>query len=436
MPTLQEWIACRDLPLAMCNKYRVRHGLTELTVPNTTATDVEAIDANALTVQLTQGVSTTKRENKGPGTEFKKIADSLGVENVEGCDCGSMQARLDDLGVVGCRKHRAVLLKQLRKNAGKVKWIAKARAAVNVAVGKAGFWINPLDPVASIFDEAVRRADGEKTPPVVDPPIVELKVPTVLPEYKALTWEYGVTTVPMRRHTTLPRTLESLHFAGFGQPRLFIDGIRDPHEHDFHLFGLETTCRFPAAKVVGNWILSIWELYIRNSDADRYAIFQDDFVTYPNLREYLDRVPYPDRGYCNLYTFPANERKAQHGTGWFKSNQNGLGAVALVFTKEAVRALFSNLHLFDKCNAQPNRCKNCLKLPEACSRCWDTAKRLRIKAVDGGIVTAMTKAGWHEYCHMPSLVQHIGDVSSAGNGKHAQAESFRGEQYNVLGLLK
>src|SRR3990167_7734912 len=191
-------------------------------------------------------------------------------------------------------------------------------------------------------------------------------------------WAYGVTAVKERVGTLLPRTLESLKAAGFDEPRLFVDDLVDCS----HL-GLEVTFRTSRIKTFGNWALGLWELLIRHPGADRYAMFQDDFVTYRNLREYLERVPYPEKGYCNLYAFPSNQSLAPEKIGWYearelqsgytyhgKKQQTGRGAVALVFSKDAVTALLSETHFVTK--------------PLDVANPW--------KRVDGCIVTAMNKA--------------------------------------------
>ncbi len=232
-------------------------------------------------------------------------------------------------------------------------------------------------------------------------------------------WAYGITTVPSRRESLFPRTLASLKLAGFDKPRLFVDGDVDGSWYRSHGLGLEITCRYPAIRTYGNWILSLIELYIREPTADRYAIFQDDFVTYVNLREYLDKCIYPEKGYLNLYTFPSNQQLAPAGkTGWYLSNQMGRGAVALVFSVGAVRTLLTNQASVDHLVERPQ-----------------DAHRGH-KAVDGGIVTALKKAEWKEYVHNPSLVQHTGIVSSMGNPQQLLAPSFRGENYNAMDLLK
>jgi hypothetical protein len=228
-----------------------------------------------------------------------------------------------------------------------------------------------------------------------------------------ITYAYGITTVPERRETLFQRTLASLKQAGFDTPRIFVDGDSDTDSWRGE-FGLEVTSHYPKIRTFGNWILGLAELYIRNPHVDRYCIFQDDFVTYKNLRLYLDNCTYPENGYWNLYTFPKNEVKAPPNyKGWYLSNQRGLGAVALVFSREAVSVLLSAQHIIDR--------------PKDLQRGW--------RAVDGGIVTAMNKAGWKEYVHTPSLVQHTGKISSMRNREHPLATSFMGEQYDAVDLL-
>lgn len=237
-------------------------------------------------------------------------------------------------------------------------------------------------------------------------------------------WAYGLTTVPSRKDSLFPRTLNSLRKAGFENPRIFLDGTVQRHGQvidvetigRYKSLGLEVTVREQNIRTFGNWYLGLWELYLRQPHAKRYAIFQDDFVTGKNLRAYLESCPFPKNGYWNLYTFPQNQQIAdkEQKTGWFESNQKGKGAVALVFDNEGVRNLLTSRHMVDRVqNTQRGH-----------------------KAVDGGVVTAFLKWGGKEYCHNPSLVQHTGLYSSMGNNRHPLATSFRGEDFDCLELLE
>lgn len=191
-------------------------------------------------------------------------------------------------------------------------------------------------------------------------------------------WSYGLTTIP-ERGDLLARTLASLASAGFDSPLVFTDE--------------------PRLGVVGRWMLSAWELYLRNPWADRFAVFQDDLVTCRNVRAYLEQSPYPDKGYLNLYTAQSNEGLAIE-PGWFQSRdiatngtkklQSGRGALALVFSRATLATLFASRAFVDK--------------P------YDRARGDR--SIDGAIVNAMNLAGWREYVHNPSLVLHTGKTST------------------------
>lgn len=225
-----------------------------------------------------------------------------------------------------------------------------------------------------------------------------------------LKWAYGLTTVPQRRETLLPRTLASLQAAGFDNPRLFVDGASSPEP--WAQFGCDVTTRSPRVGTTSNWVLSLVELCIREPSAERYAIFQDDLVTCLNLREYLDTCEYPAGGYCNLYTFPENQELARGRSGWYRSNGSGLGAVALVLDQRAAVAFLGQARLIQARKQQDD---------------W--------RGADRTIIRVMRKAGIREFVHNPSLVQHTGEVSTMGHGRYPLAPSFRGEAFDALTLL-
>lgn len=240
------------------------------------------------------------------------------------------------------------------------------------------------------------------------------------------TWACCLTTVPQRRDGLLPHTLTSLKAGGFSSNiRLYVDGTKSVAEWEGR-FGLEVTVRWPALRTYANAILALAETYARNPMADRFLFAQDDFVCVRNLRAYLDRCSYPERGYWNCYTFRDNEAViAGKPPGWYEAAtlshpvyhgrpaQTGRGAVALAFSNEAVRVLLASEHII--------------------LRPKDSVRGHR--GLDGAIVTAMNKAGWRELVHSPSLVQHLGQVSSMGNAPQRQALSFPGEGVDALDFL-
>lgn len=245
---------------------------------------------------------------------------------------------------------------------------------------------------------------------------------TVIGKGDPIRWAYGVTTVMERKNTLLPRTLKSLEAAGFPNPRLFIDGIEDTEEWALYLRDfpdIETTIRNPRVGVYGNWWLALMELYIRQPNYERYAIFQDDFVTYKNLRRYLDSIPYPEKGYWNLYTFPHNEKLAPANgkKGFYPSDQLGKSAVGLVFDSLAVRHLLAHNHMVQ--------------------RPMDAVRGTKL--VDGAVVQSLCfdkEVGYTEYIHTPTLTQHTGELSTIGNSPAGwKAVSFMGEDFDAMSLL-
>lgn len=228
-----------------------------------------------------------------------------------------------------------------------------------------------------------------------------------------MNWVYGLTTVPSRAGDLLPRTLASLAKGGFDKPHLFVDGTPDAHQYEAR-YQLPVTVRGQTIRGYGNWLLALMELWLRYPGRDRYAIFQDDLVMCRNVREYLEKSDFPKRGYLNLYTFPQNHRMFGNKKDFYVSNQAGLGALALVFNATGVLTLLCSEHMMRR-PLDPHRGH---------------------KYIDGGVVTGMNKAGFKEFIHNPSLVQHTGDESSMGNKKHPKAPTFPGEEFDALELLR
>ena len=343
---------------------------------------------NSPVIQTAVAVQAASVDNKP--RRLSDIGDRLKViiERETGaipCDeCETEIIRLNGLTVEQVRSQRADV----------------ARVIVHNATTKAGLW----------WQRWMVKAAVALTPAAVDS-IVLLWVDRACEEGSnmGLRWAYGVTAVRQRLDDgLLRRTLDSLRMSGFDRPRLFVDGDAT----GFDSLGLDMTVRTPTVRTFGNWVLGLWELYVREPNAERYAMFQDDFVTVRNLRQYLEASPYPANGYLNLYTFPCNQQLAK-GEGWYQSDQMGKGAVALVFDNEGVRDLLSQRHMVDR--------------PLHVGRGH--------RSIDGGIVEAMKGAGRKEYVHNPSLVQHTGDISSMQNGRHALAPSFRGEAWDAMEMM-
>jgi hypothetical protein len=242
----------------------------------------------------------------------------------------------------------------------------------------------------------------------------------------SLKWAIGVTTVPSRFPDLFPQTLSELKKAGFEKPRVFVDGVDDGRFGKFFPDCKDrVTFRGERIRTYGNWIMGVWELLLREPECDRYAMFQDDIVSCISVREYLDRVELKPKTYWNLYTFTASNECIIEGKspGWYEAGllnsdpptelwQTGRGAIGLVFSREGIMDLLSSRHVVER----PLHCDG-----------W--------KKVDGGIVTAMNKAGYREMIHAPSLLQHVGDMSTMGNRRHKSAISFPGRDFDAYSLL-
>jgi hypothetical protein len=241
-------------------------------------------------------------------------------------------------------------------------------------------------------------------------------------------WSYGITTVSERFGTTLPGRLRSLAAAGFEEPRLFVDGVCPPDSEMQDLYWISQ--RIPRIGLAANWCLSMAELYLRQPNADRFALFQDDIVAVKNIRQYLESVPFPDHAYLNLFTFLDNDRLIPNRPiGWSeaaelrtpssqvfhgKRQQAGRGAIALIFDRPGLITLFGHPHFLTRPQSGQSSATK----------------------IDGGIVESMNRADSREYIHKPSLVAHIGRESTK-EGVHwkANARTFPGEEFDALSLL-
>lgn len=258
-------------------------------------------------------------------------------------------------------------------------------------------------------------------------------------------WAVGVTTVPERQSSLLRYTLGSLDRAGFPLPRLFVDGgfVGDVAWYARHYPDHAVTFRTPLIRVAGNWVLGLYELYYRQPRADLFAMFQDDILICRDAREYVENCPLWQIGriYLNLATIdtpPARgnvKLSRQHPSqGWFKSNQLGCGALGLVFDNQGVRDLLASRHMADRPFSD-------------IGRGW--------RGVDGGISETLCRSAqlrenkpYTEYCHKPSLIQHVGEFSTIDKrpdaighdpnfprlryGTHQGCVDWPGEQWSPL----
>lgn len=222
-------------------------------------------------------------------------------------------------------------------------------------------------------------------------------------------WSYGITSHALRATSLLPTTMASLKKGGFEDPIVFVDQSSHLRHWDE-----KKVCRHKPLGVYGNFVLSLWELYLRNPMADRYALFQDDVLCCRNLRQYLERCPDPHKGYWNLYLWPCNVKEK---TGWTLSDQWGRGALGLVFNNEAMRLLLSSTYFVNH----------------------PLNSHIGHKSADKAVVESFKLAHWREFVHNPGLIQHNSTVSLIPGKKapdHWRSPSFVGEDFDALSLLE
>ena len=229
-----------------------------------------------------------------------------------------------------------------------------------------------------------------------------------------LTWSYGITTVPQRQDKLLIQTVQSLKAAGFDRPHLFVDGCKDSSA--FREMGLPLTTHSTQLRTTGHWIASLWELWAMNTDADRFALFQDDILACKGLKNYLNQCEWPcEKAYLNLFTFRENHELIHNKkVGWHPSDQLGKAAVGLVFDQVGMKSVLSSPHLV-----------RWLK---------DTERGHRL--IDRAVSQSLGKLGFKEFIHNPSLLQHVGMSSSMGSDRHPQSSCFMGEDHDATNFLE
>jgi hypothetical protein len=202
-------------------------------------------------------------------------------------------------------------------------------------------------------------------------------------------WAVGVTTAP-RRQPTLERCLDYLSRAGWETPHLFMDSVVRVPERFGHLPG---TLRSPAIGAWPNHYLSLFELTLRQPDADAFLLVQDDAIIYDgeNVREYLEQVLWP-AGAAPIVSLYCPGPYTAKRYGWSRLLRPWVwGAQAVVFS--------------------PPAAKKYLRSRRICRHRWRSAQ--------GGLAQIDVLLGRWAFLRRvpiwfptPSLVQHLGEVST------------------------
>lgn len=96
--------------------------------------------------------------SSGPGTELKAIFRSLGLPTCG--PCHAWASLMDQNGVRWCRDNKQLIVARLREARDEATWFQKRRAEVLAIATGLAFHLDPLDPLGSVVDEAIRRAEA------------------------------------------------------------------------------------------------------------------------------------------------------------------------------------------------------------------------------------------------------------------------------------
>lgn len=336
----------------------------------------------------------------GPGSQLLIQYESVGMPSC--AECYRLAALMDKWGVEECSVRLQEIVNDIYPRAKQ--WLTDNKPWVHRLLSGVGMEESALK--YKIRQDVIQAIETARTAKIAEDKLMVSK---------PIKWAYGVTTHYHRLHSYLPTTLESLSEGGFDKPWLFIDDCPFEKYSEYHRFqAAGYTYHSPVIKAVGNWILGMYELMIRIPNARYYAMFQDDILVVKELRQYLEKSGMIDGCYYNLYTFPENQQIADKkgSMGWFETNQWGRSATGLVFTQSTLARLLSTESIVNKVLSVNKPWKN----------------------LDGAIVNAMSKHGYKEYCHNPSLIQHIGDKSVIGNKRFPKSKSFSGEKIQLEGV--
>lgn len=202
-------------------------------------------------------------------------------------------------------------------------------------------------------------------------------------------WAVGVTTSP-RSVPTLGWCLDSLIRAGWSSPRLFMDA---PVELAPRHRNLPVSLRETRVGAWPNFYLGLAELLMRDPEAAAFMMVQDDALFYDrqNLREILEDVLWLE-GEVGAVSLYCSRVYAAEDDGWHVLEGKWFwGALAFVFPRESAKRFVTDLKVMEHRWRRRNRgCAN----------------------VDVVVGEWAARCGLKIYFPTPSLVQHIGEVST------------------------
>lgn len=99
----------------------------------------------------------------GPGTELKKLFETLGIKSIEECRCEERMLQMNRWGIDGCRANFEMIRGWIVEAQAKAGWAVKFEAAARAATTGLALQIDPLDIAGSLVRLAIERAEGIDT---------------------------------------------------------------------------------------------------------------------------------------------------------------------------------------------------------------------------------------------------------------------------------
>ncbi len=151
-------------------------------------------------------------------------------------------------------------------------------------------------------------------------------------------WAVAVITAPRTRNT-IQKCIRSLELAGWDSGLVF----SEPNQTIKSTSNWPVTYRASKIGIFGNFILGLYELFIRNIEADAFLIVQDDMVASLDLRQKLESWFWTTTEPHIISLFSPDAVDTEPGLGWSSSNFYRGGPNALVLSHETVQALLTSM---------------------------------------------------------------------------------------------
>lgn len=112
--------------------------------------------ASGITGKDSSALTSSPSRQSMVGTKIHELLSRIGIEQKQGCGCGSRQRQLDAMSIENIQSHREQIEAMLNAQAKQLTMKQKLAAFANAA--RQGIFINPLNPARSILDHAIRQA--------------------------------------------------------------------------------------------------------------------------------------------------------------------------------------------------------------------------------------------------------------------------------------